>query len=208
MAKHIILMADVIKSRKTDARAIAGGLKLLVQSVNKKNKKDILSPLTITLGDEFQSVVKDIRAGIKIILFIEEYIIQNNIGFKLRYVLLSGKIETPVNHKIAYGMIGEGLTKARETINYLKKSGDRFHFITDNNRSDLNYLFVFYQSVVDEWKQKDFKLISDFIRLDDYKLVAMENKRSPSLMWKKRKSLKIKEYKVIKKYLSEKYGLE
>lgn len=65
-------------------------------------------------------------AGIKIILFIEEYILQNNIGFKLRYVLLSGKIETPVNHKIAYGMIGEGLTKARETINYLKKAGTGF----------------------------------------------------------------------------------
>lgn len=152
-------------------------------------------------------MLKDIKTGISVILFIEELCIEKNISLRLRYVLLSGEIETPINHKIAYGMIGEGLTKARETINYLKKSEDRFYFFTKENRNDLNNLFIIYQSLVNDWKQKDFKIISDFIKLNDYKLVAEENDKSPSLMWKRKKSLKIKEYKVIKSLITERYGL-
>jgi hypothetical protein len=200
-------MADVIKSRKADAKKTAEDLKTLAGAVNKKFKQGILSPLTITLGDEFQTVLKDIKTGISIILFTEELCIEKKIGFRLRYVLVSGEIETPINHKIAYGMIGEGLTRARETINHLKKSEDRFYFFTEENRSDLNNLFIIYQSFINDWKQKDFKIISDFIRLDDYKLVAEENDKTPSLMWKRRKSLKIKEYKVIKSLIIERYGL-
>ena len=128
-------------------------------------------------------------------------------GFKLRYVLVNGEIETPINRKIAYGMLGEGLTRARETINNQKKSGERFFFLTDKNASELNSLFILYQSFIDDWKPRDFKIVSDFINLDDYKLVAEKNQKSVSLMWKRRKSLKIKEYKTIKNLITQYYGL-
>jgi hypothetical protein len=105
-------------------------------------------------------------------------------------------------------MMGEGLTKARETISYLKKTEDRFSFLTDKNHNDLNLLFILYQSLVDGWKQKDFKIVSDFIKLNDYKLVAAKNNKTVSMMWKKRRSLKIKEYRVIKNLILERYGME
>jgi hypothetical protein len=207
MAKSIILMADVINSRK-DNKKVAAILKTLVATVNKKKKAGIISPLTITLGDEFQAIVTDVHAGIGIILFIEELCLEQETSIKLRYVLISGEIETPINRKIAYGMLGEGLTKARETINYLKKSEDRFHLFTSQNNNSLNKLFILYQCIADDWRQKDYKIISDFIRLNDYKLVAEENYKPASQMWKKRKSLKIKEYKVVKSLIIEQNGLD
>lgn len=207
MKRNIILMADIVKSRKIPARRTADNLKLLANTTNKKFKSEILSPLTITLGDEFQAVIKDVISGIRIIIFIEEFCIEKDVGFKLRYVLVNGEIETPINRKIAYGMLGEGLTRARETINNQKKSGERFFFLTDKNASELNSLFILYQSFIDDWKPRDFKIVSDFINLDDYKLVAEKNQKSVSLMWKRRKSLKIKEYKTIKNLITQYYGL-
>jgi SatD family (SatD) len=201
-------MADVVKSRKIDPVKVAENLKLLATTANKKFTKKILSPLTITLGDEFQGIPADLASGIEIIIYIEELGLEKNAGFKLRYVLVNGEIETPVNKKIAYGMLGKGLTKARETINYLKKDEGRFFFFSENNKNDLNKLFMLYQSIVDDWKPKDLKIVSDFIKFDDYKIVAGLNNKSLSLMWKRKRSLKIKEYKIIKELINDRYGVE
>ena len=196
-------MADIVKSRDTEGKKTADNLRSLVKTTNKRFKTSILSPLTITLGDEFQAVIKDITSSIGIILFIEELCIRQKAGFKLRYVLVNGEIETPINEKIAYGMLGEGLTRARETINKLKKSEERFSFPTGKNEEVLNNLFVLYQSFIDEWKPRDSKIITDFIDFDDYKIVAEKNKKDISLMWKRKRSLKIKEYKTVKKLINE-----
>lgn len=207
MKESFILMGDIIKSSRADGKKLAIELKGIVKKINEIHNKKILSPLTITLGDEFQGVVKSLEAGISIIFAIEEYRITNAISFKLRFVLVKGKIETPVNRKIAYGMLGEGLTRARETLNYLKKSDDRFHFLTSENYNDLNLYFLLYQSFTDGWKPKDYKTVSDFFKTDDYKEVAAKQKKSVSQIWKRRKSLHIKEYKIIKQLIMERYGL-
>jgi len=195
-------MADVIGSRKNNKKT-ARDLKLLAAEVNKKKQKQILSPLTITLGDEFQAVVTGPAAGIEVILYTEEFCIRQTTGLKLRYVLLSGEIETPINRRVAYGMLGPGLTQARETLTLLKKSEERFCFVTGNKNDIINKLFILFQGIVDDWKQKDHKIISSFIRLNDYKAVAEENRRTPNSMWKKRKSLKIKEYNAIKSLIQD-----
>lgn len=200
-------MADVIKSREADGVAVAKDLRHLTEQANKLFKKEIISPLTVTLGDEFQGVINSMQTGIEIIWKLEEMIIEKQIAFKLRYVLSSGKIETPVNRKIAHGMLGEGLTRARELLNKLKKSEERFYLAPGKNDSRLNKFFILYQSQVDDWKTKDFTIISDFLKLDDYKTVADKNKKSWSLMWKRRRTLKIKEYKTIKDLISEFYGI-
>jgi hypothetical protein len=114
--EHIVLMADIIDSRKNDQNELMLKFRNVTEEINKSHKKGILSPMTITLGDEFQGVVKNISAAINLILELEEKLMLNNAGFKLRYVLYEGKIDTPINDKIAYGMLGEGLTKAREAL--------------------------------------------------------------------------------------------
>jgi SatD family (SatD) len=198
-AQHI-LMADVIDSRKYKGKAVAIGLAKIVEKINIEFKKEIISPLTVTLGDEFQAVVKTEETSVKIILRIEELIIENKFLFKLRYASNAGKIETAINKNIAYGMLGEGLTKTREILNNAKKENERFFF--SGKRVDfLNNLFIVFSSFVDSWKQKDYSTIALFLNEFDYKKVALANNYTASAMWKKRKSLKINEYNIVKQLI-------
>src|ERR1700712_2907163 len=100
MKEYIILMADIIGSQTAEQGQLIADFKELVADINTKNKDLILSPLTITLGDEFQGIIKNIAGAINIVLDLEEEIIRRNATFKLRYVIVEGLIETPINTEI------------------------------------------------------------------------------------------------------------
>jgi hypothetical protein len=207
--EYLILMADIIGSRKADQSALMNSFKEVIQYVNGKENKKFLSPMTITLGDEFQSVTKNLPAALEIILEIEEKIIVNENKFKLRYVLQEGKIETPLNKKIAYGMLGNGLTLAREQLVNLKAEKRRFDFkLMDEKKTNaLNHAFFMLQRLIDDWRiEKDYYIVAGFLQHKDYKQVATDLGKEPSLMWKRKKSLKLEEYFAIKeviKYIGE-----
>ncbi|MBX3253802.1 MAG: hypothetical protein KF862_06640 [Chitinophagaceae bacterium] len=195
-------MADIIKSREAVQKNMAKGLNAVTRYVNAKMKQGILSPLTVTLGDEFQGVLSSTQTGLEMILCIEEWIIEKQPGFKLRYVLGFGPIETPINHTIAHGMLGAGLTRTRERLNELKKTENRFSVSGSSNDHLLNDLFVLYQSITDDWNPKDYPVIHDFIRYNDYKKVADRQGKTWSQMWKRKKTLKIKEYNILKNLIT------
>ncbi len=196
-----ILMADVIDSRKINSKTVANALAKIVTETNATFEKVIISPLTITLGDEFQGIISTPEAIIEIILHIEEQLIINECPFKLRYASNTGKIDTAINKKIAYGMIGEGLTQTRTILNNAKKADERFFLFSGIKGDVLNKLFIVFSSFVDGWKQKDFKTLKLFFNDNDYKKVALLNNYTASAMWKKRKSLNIKEYNTIKQLI-------
>ena len=131
--KHYILMADIVDSGNKNQSKLMDDFKLLVKEINDSYHSKILSPLTITLGDEFQSVLKDLTTAIKIIIDIEEKIIINQFGFKLRYMLNQGEIDTSINTKIAYEMLGQGLTDAINILNDSKKDKNRFFYFSSTN---------------------------------------------------------------------------
>ena len=87
-------MCDVLNSREKNQKNLIEDFRTCTTYINNKYKKNILSPLTITLGDEFQGVIKNLSNSIKIIVELEEFIIKNNFPMKLRYVLYFGEIET------------------------------------------------------------------------------------------------------------------
>ncbi|WP_187774957.1 SatD family protein [Pedobacter sp. BS3] len=198
-------MADIIKSRDLNQERLINSFKQSVDRINTSCKKNIQSPLTITLGDEFQGVMTDLSGAVNTILALEEDMVVTAVPFKLRYVLMEGKIETPINSKIAYGMLGPGLTQARETLNNLKETPQRFNFVLTNQELSgiLNEAFIVYQQVVDDWNiEKDGELIKNFLLLKDYKLVAEKLHKNRSLMWKREKSLKVEEYEAMKKIIN------
>jgi hypothetical protein len=202
--KNYILMCDVIGSRFENQSQLIVEFKSCTQYINIKYARQILSPLTITLGDEFQGVISDLNTVIEIIIDLEEYIIENNFGFKLRYAMVYGQIDTKINKEIAYEMLGEGLTNARFLINQLKKSENRFYLSLDHEETNimLNNGFSILQSIIDEWNiKKDFELISNLIKFKDYKIVAEMMNKERSLIWKREKSLKMKSYFAIKTIL-------
>jgi hypothetical protein len=201
MEMQFIIMADIIKSRETDLVLTAQLLKSLCVHINNKYKKSILSPLTITLGDEFQGVVDSAKTGLLIIIEMEEVILKNEIDFKLRYVLLYGRIETKINTQTAYEMLGEGLTDARHILTAAKKEKYRFYIHGTANADLSDNLFRIYQSILDDWKIKDYVLITSMITDNNNKFTAEKTGKNPSQIWKRKKTLKIEEYQILKKLI-------
>lgn len=194
-------MADIIDSRKTDQNKLITELKMVVDAINGTWKRSILSPLTITLGDEFQCIVMDIETSFKLVFEIEEFIIARSLQIKLRYVINYGKIETPINGNIAYEMLGSGLTQAREQLNLMKPNLNRFRLLnntTEKSLHVLNDLFFLYISYIDSWKSAENQMISEFLNGKDYKIVAAHLGMNKSSTWRRFKTLKIEEYNTTK----------
>ncbi|WP_426094330.1 SatD family protein [Flavobacterium sp. DSR2-3-3] len=199
--KQYILMADIINSGKKEQKPLMEDFKNLIAEINQIYKADILSPLTITLGDEFQGVIKNLTASIQIILTLEENSIYNKLNFKLRYVLNQGEIETLVNEKIAYEMLGSGLTEARLKLNDSKYKKFRFNIALDNllQQSILNDAFIIFENITDKWSLKnDYELASNFIQFKDYKIVSEKMSKTRSLIWKREKTLHMESYNAAK----------
>ena len=199
--KHFILMADIIDSGAKDSRKLIREFKSVVNSVNEKYCKYIESPITITLGDEFQGVIRDIKTSLEIIIYIEEEFIRSNLDFKLRYVIYEGVIDTLINNKIAFEMLGPGLTESRNRLSELKMTKHRFYVsLDDKNISKiLNNSFLLLEILISKWNpNKDYQTVSYFIDYDDYKKVSELLEKNRSLIWKREKSLNIESYNAIK----------
>jgi len=189
-------MADIIRSGQKKGTVLMSDFNRISNTINTNFKGAFLSPITITLGDEFQSVVRSLNDGIEVIINFEESIIKSNISFKLRYVLNYGNIETPINPENAYGMLGKGLTDSRKMLEEEKHNEKRFFIKTNDMKlsDQLNLAFYIYQSFIDNWKFKDYKIVSTFFEYKDYKIVARILNRDQSSVWRREKSLKINEY--------------
>ncbi|WP_417593315.1 SatD family protein [Owenweeksia hongkongensis] len=196
---RIILMADIIDSRKKDSVQLLDSFRNHVDELNERFAKKLLSPLTITLGDEFQGIISSLKDAVQLVFNLEEAIVAAQDDYKLRYVIFEGSVETPLNQKSAHGMLGEGLTKAREKLNSMKESDARVWVkLKDEAKTDaLNNAFHLYTWLVDDWKVKDFEIISTFWMYNDYKVVAEKLNKNISLMWKREKSLNLREYHSI-----------
>ncbi len=197
---YIILMADIINSSGQEPRQLMIDFKFLVQTINEKYKEKLLSPLTITLGDEFQGVVDSAENAAKIIFDFEELILLNLLHLNIRFVCFEGIIETPINKNIAYEMLGEGLTLARKKLTVLKKDKSKFYFeFNDSKKSNfLNQMFFIFESLLEEWQHKEKDVIAAFIRNHDYKTVAEFLGKNRSLIWKREKTLRMKDFFAIK----------
>ena len=200
MTKHFILMGDVIRSRDQDPLELVARFKSLIASCNRNLKQQILSPYTITLGDEFQGVAGSLRDLLDSIFYLEEARIEQCYSFKLRFVAHYGEIATPINTEIAYAMMGPGLTRARELLSAKRRSRPRFVFVLSNSRheQDLNRLFRVLDGITERWNVVDYPLISNMLTdASDGEVGTIHNKNR-SQIWKRRRRLLTEEYKLLK----------
>ena len=202
--KHYILMADIVESSRMEGAKLMKKFKMLIAKVNHQQSCYFLSPATITLGDEFQAIMRDFASGLQTIIYLEEEAIRQEIDFQLRYVLYYGSIDTEINAEIAYEMLGEGLTDARKALNSLKDKPSRFLIqgVQDQLLTAVNQAFVVYNHLIGRWKPEDYSLVDAFWVHHDYKEVAEVLGKDVSLMWRREKSLNLREYDAIKSIIS------
>jgi hypothetical protein len=198
-----IFMGDVVNSTDYDGEVLSKGLKELVESTNKKFGKAILSPLTITLGDEFQGILSSVSTGIDLLFHLEEKLLKTEPDFKLHYVLLLGEIETEINPDIAYEMMGKGLTEARKMLSSKKRNRKRFRFKLQNKEQteQLSRIFEVLDTIILNWKKEDYPLILDMINNDNNSEVGELHDKNRDQIWKRRKTLMINEYNLLKDFI-------
>lgn len=199
-----VIMADIVgSSEASSVPKLAKAFERLVKRCNEWNKSEIISPLTITLGDEFQGILKSECSFYKVITWLEENKWQEGVEISLRYVLEFDKIETEINREIAHGMLGSALTNARQRLSGLKEEKGQWFAIGDKIAfAELKQIQVnLYLSLLRGWKWKDKDLIYNLLEWRDYKVVAEKLNKTRSLVWKRSNSLDMDKYFDLKRTL-------
>ncbi len=200
MAKYFILMGDVIGSRRLHATKLRRQFKNLLSACNRHLKAEVLSPYTTTLGDEFQGVPRSLRSAAESMFCIEEARIKNRYDFGIRYVAHYGEIQTPISRKIAYEMMGPGLTRARALLTDKRRGQPRFCFDLPDKKlaENLTRLCSVVDGLTNRWDSRDYTLIFDMLSNANNEEVASKHGKNRSQIWKRRKHLLIEEYRLIR----------
>ncbi len=113
---HAVVMGDLIHSEDaSDIAALHATFNETIAATNKFCRKQLASPLTITLGDEFQGLAHSLADGLTVIRALRHAL--RTFEIPCRFILGAARIETPVNTKKAWNMMGPGLAAAREQLN-------------------------------------------------------------------------------------------
>ncbi len=117
--KYLVLIGDVLGSRQLPARAqFQRRLKSALQGLNAR-RRTLVSPYTLTLGDEFQAVYRDAQ-GVYADIFT---LLTELAPVKARFAVAVGEIVTPINPKQSIGMDGRAFHLARARLEKLKRDG-------------------------------------------------------------------------------------
>lgn len=207
---YYIIMGDIITSRKkADAGKMMSDFRDIINQANKEYASGLLSPLTVTVGDEFQGVAANLDSMVQILFFLEEAF-QLQTELDLRYVLHYGRIETEINTKNSYEMYGSGLTFAHEKLENYSRDQGRFSFsIEPDILSDhLQDAFFLYESLVDDWRDTDLDVIRTYLLHQDYKSLFEQGMyKTRSGAWKKVQTLKLEEYLALKRLITRSLSL-
>ncbi|MBE5960511.1 MAG: hypothetical protein E7256_03845 [Lachnospiraceae bacterium] len=115
---YIAIIGDIKESRKLgeSRNAVQEQLNSLLEDINERYKEDIQSYFLITLGDEFQGLLKVPDHVLDII----EYIELNMYPVRIRFGIGIGKIDTGFIRVEALGADGTAYYNAREMVDELK----------------------------------------------------------------------------------------
>jgi len=122
MAGVLCLIGDIVASRKIrDRQGFQRRLQMAIEEAN-RDAEGLVSPGTITLGDEFQAVYR--RSGS---LFRDAVHIQAQVHpQRVRFAIGVGSLSTAVNPARAIAMDGPAFHLARQGITRLRQEGGAF----------------------------------------------------------------------------------
>ncbi|MTI00282.1 SatD family protein [Roseibium sp. RKSG952] len=134
-------MGDIVgssASADTPARAteLNSRFNEAIDQANRANDGTISSPLTITLGDEFQGLCRSLHSGFEVIHHLRLELLKS--GIACRFALGLVTLHTPLNRDRAWNMLGEGLAETRDRLN-AKKDPSAYRFVLGRQKpvSDL-----------------------------------------------------------------------
>lgn len=198
---NIVFIGDIIESKKLeDRKNQQEHIQSVFDKLNEKFKSIILSNFTLTLGDEFQVILKPDK---KIFRLIDA--LQIELGLEFRLGIGHGEIVTDINPELSIGADGPAFWNAREAIeevhsqnwggkcNLLFKSGEAAH------DRILNTLILSQELIKSDWTSKQKETATAIMQLDNpydfqQKDLAQQMKISESSLSKRLSAGNIKAY--------------
>jgi hypothetical protein len=170
MMKNIVLIGDIVSSKKIPNRQdIQDKIKRVLMELNRENRH-LLSPYTLTLGDEFQGVLSRADYLFCDIISILTYVYP----IKIRFSIGIGDIQTPINPNQAIGMDGPAFHSARSGIIKLKETSWLFTIVNpyDANQRMVEQSLFLISSMFSKWKQNRFQIMQRLCRDSSVKQIA------------------------------------
>lgn len=112
---YAVLMGDIVGSAQHDVAALHSLFNATIDRQNSGESTRIASPLTITLGDEFQGLATTLSAAFDIVHHIRLDLLEQSI--ECRFAIGEIDLKTPLNSHNAWNMMGPGLAETRDRLN-------------------------------------------------------------------------------------------
>ncbi|MBD8878523.1 SatD family protein [Roseibium polysiphoniae] len=133
----IVVMGDLVASEEAESRQeLHRRFNAAVDAINAKYKNQLRSPLTITLGDEFQGLAADFSSAFEIAHDMRLTLLKQDVF--CRFVVGQVDLQTPVNPDRAWNMMADGLAEARARLeDKADPNAYRFSFLEDQRCAPL-----------------------------------------------------------------------
>jgi len=189
-------MGDVTGSRSADARGVQAWLAEATARINAEFDDAIRSPLTVTLGDEFQAIPASLAAAARMLDTLERHRLTTDPGFRLHYALVIDRLDTPINTDIAHGMLGPALTEARRQLTQTGRARRFVQVATGHERLDrlLANTYDVADALIARWKRRDYALIRAMLDSPSDADIGERFAKTRSQVWKRRRTLLVDEY--------------
>ena len=200
---YIALIGDIIESKKIQDRAqVQQHLLQLMKELNQQYQNYLVSPFTVTTGDEFQALLLPNKHIFQII----DEISLSFLPYEIRFGIGRGDILTKINKKQSIESDGPAYWKAREAINTVhaknyygyKKVGV---CLEDKDLEDnINSLLLSSDFIKAKWTDLQYDilkvLLDDNIYIENFSnnIVANRLNISPSAFNKRLKASGLKIY--------------
>jgi len=122
--RYAVVMGDLVGSENSlPFELLHERFNQAVDNQNLEHVDNLISPLTITLGDEFQGLTHTTTQAVTIARNLRLELLAEKID--CRFVIGTVEIQTQLNPSKAWNMMGAGLARARKKLN--QKKADQFY---------------------------------------------------------------------------------
>lgn len=199
---YLALIGDIRSSRDLDNRGkVQRRLQECLTNLNRQYNDVLISPLTITLGDEFQALLRSAEEIWKIIFKIEYQMHPTRIRFGIGI----GDISTNINTESAIGMDGPAFYSARHAMQEMKKSEDCYKIKGLEADEELtNNMLTLISDNKKKWEGNRLKIFHDVLEYKKVNTIAHNIGISQAAVYKNISDGSLKVIRKIMQAFSEK----
>ena len=179
----VALIGDIIKSRSLQHREhVQQDIERALTAVAKQTRTKLLSPYTVTLGDEFQAVFKGAEN-----LFMDIWLLLYLLHpLHIRLSIGVGDLSTRLNRKRAIGMDGPAFHLARMGIANLKLSRESFRLEepVDRERDWINPALSVIGHMSATWRKPRLFILHRILAGETPKMIAKRSSLTLGAVYK------------------------